>query len=522
MLTIKIINGLLFDGTGNDPQRMDVGITGSSIEVISDDLSDAEAKHTIDAQDCVVCPGFIDTHTHSDTYLLLEPSAPSKTFQGVTTEIIGNCGASASPLTGRYNMPSDWASHADEYPGKWSSVAEYRELLEQVRPAPNVVILTGHNTLRGGVMGYENRVASPDEIEAMSDLLAKSMDEGSHGLSTGLVYAPGLFASREEVVSLAKVAGGRAGIYTSHIRNESSKLLEAIDEAISIGQDSGVRTQISHLKVSGSANWHLIDELLKKIPTARADGADVASDRYPYTSSCTDLDIVFPEWATEGGREAVLARLRDSSLRSRLREDLLKEHGEDYWSTITIGSTTHSDNHKFQGSPLLDVAEKLSMEPVDALLHLVDTDELRTSAFFQSMSEENMLRILEEPYVMIGSDASLRATTGPLSKEYSHPRAYGSNAGFLRMSIDKKTVGLSEAIRKMTSLPAEQFRLKKRGSIKREYKADITVFDPDTVKGRSTYAEPHQLAEGIKHVIVNGVMTLTNGNLTGKRAGEVL
>jgi len=520
MLTIKIMNGLVIDGSGRAPRRLDVGTTGSIITEIAENLSVAEARHTIDADGCVVCPGFIDTHTHSDTYLLIEPAAPSKTHQGVTTEVVGNCGASAAPLAGDYQLPVDWASH--EYPGRWRSVAEYRELLERAKPAPNVLLLIGHNTIRGGIMGYENRAARPDEKAAMSKLLEQALAEGGRGFSTGLVYPPGRFADKDEVVSLARVVAQHEGIYASHIRNESNRLIPAVDEAIAIGRDAGIRTQISHLKVSGAANWHVVDELLDKVNSARRTGLEVSADRYPYTSSCTDLDIVLPDWAVEGGRTAVLSRLRDADQRARLREELLAKREDTYWSTITIGSTSHPDNLEFQGCLLIEVAERLCMTPVDALLHLIETDELKTSAFFQSMSENNMLRILGEPYVMIGSDASLRATTGPLSSDFPHPRAYGSNAKFLRMALDGETVVLPEAIRKMTSLPAEQFRIKGRGTIRKGYKGDIVIFNPSTVRDRATYSNPHQLADGVEHVIANGVRTISNGRLTGSRAGEVL
>ncbi len=519
MFDIIITGGKVFDGTGTEPITTDIGIKNDTITSVGD-LSSAESQTVIDASGKYVSPGFVDVHSHSDTYLLIEPSAPSKIFQGITTEVVGNCGASAAPLTGNYQMPSDWADK--EYPGKWSSVAEYRELLEQVKPALNVVLLIGHNTLHAGVVGYENRAVTEYEQKEMCKLLDKSLDEGGRGLSTGLIYPPGIFAEKEELIALANVVAKHDGILTSHMRSESKNLLDAIDEVISIGKEAGIRVEISHLKSAGKSNWHLLDDALALIRKSRDEGVKVCADRYPYLASGTDLDVIFPDWAEEGGREAILKRVRDKSDRARIREYLLESRSEDYWGTVRIGSTSHPDNEQFHGMLLTEVAERLGMEPVDVVLHLVDTDEVKTGAFFFGMGEDNMRKVFDEPYVMIGSDASLRATEGPLSLDYPHPRAYGTFPKFLRLALDGKTVALPEAIRKMTSLPAEQFKLDDRGIIAENKKADIIVFDPETVCDKADYSNPHQLAEGIDHVIVNGTVTIKNKMLTGTRAGKML
>ena len=519
MFDIKITGGMVFDGTGCPAVQHDIGISGDRIEAI-ENLSSTDAKFTIDASGKYVCPGFIDAHSHSDTYLLIEPSAPSKIFQGITTEVIGNCGASAAPLVGKYHMPGDWLDKT--YPGTWSSVAEYRQLMESVRPAPNVYLLIGHNTLRVGIAGYENRVLSEDELEQVKQLLEKSLDEGGHGLSTGLIYAPAMFSSKEELIELAKVAAAKDGIYTSHMRSESNKVIEAIQELVSIARGAGIRAEISHLKTSGKKNWRFVDQALQLVRGARQEDLEIAADRYPYTSSCTDLDSIFPDWAAEGGREAIMRRLRNVSERKRLRADLLKVKTDDYWQTITIASTVHADNRRFQGMVLTDAAKLLGMEPVDAVLYFVESDKVMTSAFFSGMSEENMLKILAEPFVMLGTDASLRAIEGPLSKDYPHPRAYGSYPKFLRMALDGKTVPITEAIRKMTSLPAKHFRIKNRGVIARGRKADVIVFDPVEINDKSNYKEPHHLSGGIETVIVNGILTINSGRLTGNRGGIFL
>jgi N-acyl-D-amino-acid deacylase len=517
-MRIDIINGLVLDGTGTEAYQADLSIEHGRIVSI-DRASQPPADKTIDASGHIVCPGFIDVHTHSDAYILLEPDAPSKTYQGVTTEIVGNCGASCAPLYGESRMPSDWTVH--EYPGTWQTVAEYRQLLEQVVPAPNIVLLVGHNTLRAGVMGYDPRPATEAEIQLMAKRLEQAMEEGARGLSTGLVYNPGRFAASSEVDRLANVVAARQGIYTSHMRSESSKLLEAIDETLNCGFHAGVRVQISHLKAYGQANWHLLEPAIERIHAALDKGLEVFADRYPYTASCTDLDIIFPDWFVAGGPDAILARLRDPQQKDKLLAELLQKAGP-YWQSITIGSTVHKDNRAFAGMPLCDAARILGMHPAAAALQIAEKDELRTAAFFHGMNEANMLRVLAEPYVMIGSDASLRSPTGPLSHDWPHPRAYGSFPRFLRMSIDGKTVPLPEAIRKMTSLPAETFRLANRGILREGYAADIVVFDPATIRDQSAFDRPHAIATGIQHVIVNGTLTLENGNLTHQRNGQFL
>lgn len=519
MFDLLIRGGTLYDGTGAPGRRADVGLRGGLVAEVGD-LSAAETRETLDATARCVSPGFVDAHSHSDAYLLVEPSAPSKIFQGITTEVVGNCGASAAPRHGPARMPSDWQDKP--LPGRWSSVDEYRRLLEQVRPAPNVVMLVGHNNVRASVMGYEDRAPTPDERSAMERLLDQALAEGGAGLSTGLIYSPGMFAAREEVVALARVAARRGGIYTSHMRSEGGRLLEAIDETLDVGRRAGVRVEISHLKTSGSPNWGKIDAALERIDAARDQGVQVAADRYPYTASSTDLDVILPPWAAAGGRDEMLARLRDKATRARIREDLLARRETAEWGRIAIGSTHRAENRRFQGQPLADVAVALGMEPVDAALHLMDTDELSTGAIFFGMSESNLWRILAQPWVMLGSDASLRAPEGPLSHDHPHPRNYGAFPRFLRAALDGRTVPVEEAVRKMTSLAADHFGLRGRGRIVPGAHADVLVWDPRGVRDRSDFARPHQLADGMNAVIVNGIVTLLDGRLTGRRAGAWL
>lgn len=519
MFDLLIQNGLVHNGTGEEPFPANIAIRKDRIAEIGE-LPNATARTIVDACGCCVTPGFIDTHSHSDSYLLIEPSAPSKITQGITTEVVGNCGASAAPLYPPYRMPSDWADK--KYPASWKTIAEYRALLEQAKPALNTVILVGHNTLRAGVAGYENRPLTAQEQKLMESRLRQAMEEGARGISTGLLYSPGIFATREEIISLSKVAAKANGIYTTHMRSEGAALLEAMEETLSIGREAEIRIQISHFKTSGHSNWHKITQALEKIHAAHQEGLSVAADRYPYTFGCTDLDVILPDWAQEGGREKVLHRLRDPKIHKELHQALSASREPADWGGITIGSTSHPETFGFRGRTLPEVAKDLELDAPEAALWLMEKDELRTSAFFAGMSEDNMLTILSEPYVMVGSDASIRSLTGPLSEDFPHPRAYGTFPRFLRMVLDGRLLNLPEAIRKITSLPAQQFRLHNRGVLKEGAMADIVVFDPGTIKDNATCARPHRLSTGIQHVIVNGALTLKDGHITSHRAGRVL
>lgn len=516
MIDLLILGGTVLDGTGKPAFTADISVTNGVISDIGD-ISGAEAAHTIHAAGKCVSPGFIDAHSHSDTYILLAPSAESKITQGITTEVTGNCGASAAPLTGGARLPSDWA--AMDYPSPWKTVSEYRDAVSKAKPAVNIMLLVGHNTLHGGVVGYEKTDVTPAHVADMITILEQAMDEGAAGLSSGLLYAPGLFAAEEEVVSLCQAVAKRDGIYTTHMRNETSRVIEALDETLRISEKSEVRTQISHLKASGSNNWHFLNEMLDKIHQAQEKGMDIAADRYPYLAGCTDLDVVLPDWAQEGSRETILARLLHPATRATIIKDMCAARRDSDWENITIGSVSAEDVARFQGLPLVSAATELGMRPAEAIVHIITKDKLRTSAFFAGMSEENMLRILAEPYVMIGSDASLRTTSGMLSNDYPHPRAFGSFPRFLKLVQDRTLMGLPEAIRKMTSLPAQQFRLKSRGLLKKGYAADITIFDASTIADTASYANPHGLSQGVEAVIVNGFVCLENGAMTGERGG---
>ncbi len=519
MTDLLISDGTVIDGTGSEPFKADIAIKDGKISDIGD-LSGAEASKRISAAGKHVCPGFIDVHSHSDTYLLIAPSAESKITQGITTEVVGNCGASAAPLIGSARLPSDWASM--EYPRTWSTVSEYRQLITEAAPSVNVALLVGHNTLHGGAAGYDRKPITSDGLKQMTRALEQALDEGASGLSTGLLYAPGLFASEDEIVELCRVVAARDGIYTTHMRSESTRLIEALQETLRIAERSGVRAQVSHLKASGRKNWHLLDNALEMIHEAQERGMDVAADRYPYLAGCTDLDVVLPDWAQEGSRDEILNRLRDPESRARIIKDLRDARPDSDWAHVTLGSVSQEDISHLRGTPLNEAAEQLGLSPTEAIVEIITRDKLRTSAFFAGMSEDNMFRVLAEPCVMLGSDASLRTTVGPLSLDYPHPRAFGSFPRFLRMVLDRGFISIPEAVRKITSLPAQQFGIARRGAIKASFAADLVILDLDEIKDTATYANPHGISQGVDSVIVNGSVMLDSGTVASHGTGLFL
>jgi len=508
--------GKIIDGTGREPLAADIGIEGNRIAAIGD-LRGWPARHAINAAGYYVCPGFIDAHSHSDTFLLAEPTSPSKIYQGVTTEIVGNCGASAAPINSKTNLPFDWQLLS--YPGQWQSMREYLKLLAECRPAVNVVPLVGHNRIRISVMGYKDRHSSVDELNKMKRLLEECMDDGAWGLSTGLIYRPGKYASEAEITELAAIVARRNGIYTTHMRSEKSKVREAVAETIDLGRRTGVRIQISHLKTAGAKNWQFVDELLSTINNARADGIEAAADRYPYILSCTDLDILLPDWLVANDKATILKGLNEKTTREKLRDELSFERLPSYWEGVIVATSTEA---KWRGRSVRSIANDMAIEPAEAVIKILAKDELLTQAFYSGMNEENMWKIYSESFVMVGSDSSLRVPEGLFPNDHPHPRAYGSFTKFLHAALDGKTVPLGEAVRKMTSLAADHFKIKGRGRLVVGNMADIVVFNPATVKDLATYEKPHQLSIGIRTVMVNGELVIAENRLTGNRPGRIL
>ena len=541
-----IKNGTIIDGKGTLAFVGDVLVEDDRIvEVIPagelQNFKISEPQNLIDASGLIVSPGFIDAHTHSDAYLVIEPDAPSKVTQGITTEINGQCGGSVAPRYGEARLSSDWAAVLG---GRltWRSLAEYREVLAAAKPAVNTVQFIGHNTLRSSVIGYAARAAGDEDLREMSRLLDESLDAGGWGLTTGLIYQPGKYSTPEEVVALAKVAAAKGGYYATHMRSEGDNILEAIDEVIELVKATGIRAEISHLKTSGRKNWHKIDAVLDKIEGAMSEGLLLGSDRYPYCAAGTDLDVVLPDWAQEGGAPAELARLQIANLRSQIIEEINALDRD--WSTVMIGGTWAEENKRYSGktvaeilgletldfrpglassvsSPLKSSVLSLKSSPGELITSILLADGCKTGAFFFGMSEENLAKIYSRPWIVPGSDASLRAPWGPLGKDHPHPRAYATMPEFYRRV---RALGFSreETVARMTSVIADRFGIRGRGRIEKGAYADLVIWNEAEFKAKATFTAPHQFTGGVKAVMTNGVISYCDGKFTGNRGGRFL
>ncbi len=527
-----IRGGMVVDGTGAAGFVGDVLISGDKIEAIfPTDPSDGRPRcpsvtdaEIFDATGCLVTPGFIDAHAHSDAYLILEPSAPSKLAQGITTEINGQCGGSIAPRFGEARLSSDWASLLGPRL-TWRTLAEYREIFSAARPAINTVQFVGHNTLRASVVGYAGRAATADEVRHMTKLLEQTLDEGGWGLTTGLIYQPGKYATPEEVTALARATAAKGGLYATHMRSEGDALLESIDEVIALARETGIRAEISHLKTSGRANWHKLDAAFTKIENAMAEGLLLGADRYPFCAAGTDLDVVFPDWAGEGGAPAERTRLGDATIRARLVAELNASDRD--WSSVMIGGTWHRENKPYSGRTVSDILADNNhfSSPGELICEILEKDACRTGAFFFGMSEKNLDQILEKTWIVPGSDASLRAPWGPLGADHPHPRAYGTMPEFYRR-VRARGISREAAIKRMTSVPADRFGLTRRGRLVKGAFADIVVWREDTFACKATYATPHRFADGVEAVWVNGGLAATWGasfrGLSPLRTGRFL
>ncbi|MFA5352737.1 MAG: D-aminoacylase [Thermodesulfovibrionales bacterium] len=519
MLDYLIKNGTVAEGTGGPLREADLGIQGDRIVFIGKGAPNA--REVVDAGGLIVCPGFIDTHSHSDFTIIADGRAEGRISQGVTTEINGNCGLSAAPLYGEAVERREEEFRELGIRERWSSFREYFGILEEKGTAINVATLCGHGNIRGSVIGYENRTARTDEMAGMQELLADAVMSGAMGLSTGLIYPPGIYSDTRELIELSRVLP-QGSVYASHMRSEGDSLSEALREAISIGRESGVKVHISHLKTSGRHNWHKIEEAISLMDNARSSGIPLSCDRYPYTAAGTDLDIVLPSWTYEGGTEAELRRLQDPLTRERIEAEM-GEKAEDYWKGIALSSVTREENKWMEGETMHGISLRMGMRPMDALFRILIEERLRVGAIFFSMSEENLLRFLSLPYLMIGSDSSGRSFSGPTRIGKPHPRAFGTFPRFIGRYVKEKAVmALPEAVRRITSLPAEIFGFRERGLIRQGYYADITVFGYDGISDGATFQEPFVPSGGIRHVFVNGSPAMKNGAFAGSLTGRVL
>jgi N-acyl-D-amino-acid deacylase len=531
-IDLLIKNGLVFDGTGSEPFEADIGISGDRVVFIN--RGSRVKGQIIDARGLVVSPGFIDTHGHSEFTLLADPRAEGKICQGITTEINGNCGLSAAPLYGEALKHREEDLKELGIHERWSTFREYFEILEMRGIALNFVTLAGHGNIRASVIGYKDRKPHAIEFKKMKALFKEAIAEGAIGLSTGLIYPPGVYSEVEELIELCKVlpplrpplvrGGGGVGIYTSHMRSEGDRLIESIEEVIRIGRETGIKVHISHIKTNGEKNWHKIDDAISLIEEARREGIKITCDRYPYTASSTDLDAILPSWTYEGGSKKELRRLKSSKVQEKIKKEILEAYtSKNHWAKVYISSVTTEKNRWMEGKSIAYIAQQEGSEPVDMLLRILIEEKLRVSAIFSSMNEGNLKRFLSLSYCMIGSDSSARSSSGPTHKGKPHPRGFGSFPRFLRRYVrDDGLMSINEAIHRITMLPAKTFGINNRGVIKKGAFADIVVFDPKNIIDRATFGKPFLKSEGIYYVLVNGVPAMWEGKLTGANAGRIL
>lgn len=518
-----IIKGAyIVDGRGGPGFLGDIGVRGERIAALGS-IPAARGHRVIAAEGLVASPGFVDIHSHSDYHLLLNPQAESSIRQGVTLEIGGNCGYSAAPIWGEWLL-----ERAEAYQKvygldlPWERPSEYFAHLEGLGISVNFGLLMGHNTLRGSAMGGAARPPTSQELSAMAEAARQGMREGALGLSTGLVYQPACFAKPSELVALAKVVREEGGILTAHIRNEGDQLLEALQEILFIAKEAEVPLQISHLKTYRETNWGKLQEAFLLIEEARALGQDVTADRYPYTAANTGLQAVLPRWAVEGGKREQVDRLKDPTARGKIKAEL-REKPVRYWGNVMISEVASERNRRYEGLRLDEAASLAGQDPIDFVLDLLAEEEGFVDAIFFTMSEENLKRILQKPYVMIGSDSGCRAHYGPLSRGRPHPRTFGTFPRILgRYVREEGLLNLETAIKKMTWDPCRKLKIEDRGLLEVGCYADIVLFDREAVKDLATYEEPIRYPEGIRYVLVNGQITVEEGEHTGVTAGKVI
>ncbi|GBC77471.1 D-aminoacylase [bacterium HR08] len=526
---VVIRGGTVYDGSGSPPFIGDVAIRGDTIAAVGR-VENARGRVEINAAGLAVAPGFINMLSWATESLIADGRAQSDVRQGVTLEVFGE-GWSMGPLNETMKREMLERQGDIKYDLPWTTLGEYLEYLVRRGVSVNVASFVGATTVRIHVLGYENRPPTPAEMERMRQLVRQAMEEGALGVGSSLIYAPAFYASTEELIELCKVAAEYGGMYISHIRSEGNRLLEAIDELIRIAREAKIPAEIYHLKAAGRANWPKLDEAIRRIEAARAEGLRITANMYPYTAGATGLNAAMPPWVQEGGHRAWVERLKNPAIRARVLREMRTP--TDRWENLYLmaGSPENvllvgfkNDALKpLTGKTLAEVARLRGKSPEETILDLVIEDDSRVDTVYFLMSEENVRRQIALPWVSFGSDAEALAPEGVFLKWNPHPRAYGTFARVLgRYVREEKVVPLEEAIRRMTSLPAENLKLDRRGRLKVGYFADVVVFDPAKIQDHATYERPHQYATGVLHVFVNGVQVLKDGEHTGAKPGRVV
>ncbi len=527
---ILIRNGRVVDGTGNPWVYADVGITGDRISLLGRAPANATAKRMIDAKGLLVAPGFIDMLEQSEWNLLIDKQAVSKLTQGITTGITGEGGSIAPQNDETLADRRDFLEHY-HLTVDWRDLDGYFHRLEKQGSGINLGTYVGATQVRRYVIGSADRAPTAEELVRMEQLVEQAMRQGAMGVSTSLIYAPAAYAKTDELIALAKVASKYGGIYASHIRNEGDREMEALDEAFRIGREANIPVEIWHLKVSGRQNWGKMPNVIAAIESARLSGLDVTANQYPYIASGTSLGATIPPKYHEGGSEAFVNRLKDPQVRAAIRQQLAGADGnmENMWrgtggpQGILVASVLDPTLKHYEGRTIAQIAADEHKDPLDVLLDLVAAGKDHVGAVYFTMSEDDVKFAMQQPFVSAGTDAGAVNFQGPLSESKVHPRAYGTFTRILgRYVRDQHLLALEQAIRKFTSLPAQRMGLRDRGIVRTGAFADITIFDPATVNDVATFEDPHHPSTGIEYVIVNGVVSLERGKVTGQLGGRPL
>jgi len=526
---VLIRNGQIVDGSGEASYTGDIGINGDTISRIGN-FPGAKGELEIDATGLVVAPGFINMLSWAVDALIEDGKSQSDIRQGVTLEVFGE-GSSMGPLSEEMKKKEQKMQGDIKYPISWTSLSEYLDFIVEKGISPNVASFIGATTLRIHTVGFENRAATLEELDAMKGMVKQAMEEGALGIGSSLIYAPAFYSSTEELIALCKVASQYDGMYISHIRSEGNQLLESLDELIRIADEAKIRAEVYHLKMAGNNNWNKFDAVVSKIDSARAAGLSITTDMYTYTAGATGLNASMPPWVQEGGYEKWADRLKDPEIREQLRKEMVTPTNE--WESLLMGVDSYEDvlligfkNDSLKyltGKSLAEVAEMRNTSPVETAMDLVIQDGSRVGTVYFMMSEENVKKQIALPYMSFGSDAASYAPEGVFLKSSSHPRAYGNFARLLGKYVrDEKVISLEEAVYKLTTLPATNLKIKKRGAIKEGFYADLAIFDPNEIQDHATYDKPMQYSTGMVHVFVNGTQVLNNGEHTGALPGQVV
>ena len=525
---VVIRDGMIYDGYGFEPYVGDVAVQDDKIVLIGEKIS-AKGKTEIDAAGLAVAPGFINMLSWATTSLIADGRSLSDIKQGVTLEVFGE-GWSMGPLNEEMKAQERANMNEFKYEVDWTTLGEYLESLEKRGVSTNIASFLGATTLRIHEIGFEDRPPTEEELKNMQALVREAMEEGALGIGSSLIYAPAFYSSTEELIALCKVVSEYDGMYISHIRSESNQFLEALDELITISKEANIRAEVYHLKAGGKPNHYKMDLAIEKINKARESGLEISTDMYTYIAGATGLNAYMPPWVQEGGYEKWVERLKDPIIREKVKIEMTQD--TDKWENlgylagpdgVLFSNFRNPDLRKYIGKTLQDVADEEGKHYADVAMDFVIQDGSRVGVVYFLMSEENVKKQIQLPYMSFGSDAGSIAPEGEFLKFNPHPRAYGNFARLLGKYVrEEKVISLEEAIYKLTSLSAKKLKIKNRGLLKEGYYADIVMFDPKTVSDHATFENPHQLATGMHHVFVNGTQVLKNGEHTGAMPGRVV